>query len=115
MLRLVTYDQNGKDRFMVINAYGDVLVNSQDTIVGVLAAYCKEYNCTIEELKNDEFFIEDFSRLYHDIEHDTYMTTSQLREEYAEKYSNEEFKEIFPSFSWWMLEISGKNGTLEAV
>lgn len=115
MLRLVTYDQNGKDRFMVINAYGDVLVNSQDTIVGVLAAYCKEYECTIEELKNDEFFIEDFSTLYHDVEHDTYMTTTQLHKEYEEKCSDEEFIGTYPSFTWWMLEIAGKNGTLEKV
>lgn len=115
MIRLVTYDQNGKDRFMVINAYGDVLINSANRIIDVLAEYCHKYDCTIEELKNDEFFIEDFSRLYHDTEHDIYMTTTQLREEYKEKCSDEEFIGAYPSFSWWMLEISGKNGTLEAV
>lgn len=111
MIRLVKYSKSGNDYFLLINDYGDVVVGSRKHITFVLAEYCKKYETTIAEAKLD--ITEDFSSLLYCAEYDTYYTIEMLRAEYRESADID--KEVFPTFSDWITEISGKNGQLKYI
>ena len=94
--------------YTVFNAYGDILTIgiSAET---ALEKYCRKYDCTMQQALA-EIRIDDSSMLY-DSERDSYMTIDSLRE----YYNDEADKEIYPTYSDYLRECTGKNGTLEYV
>lgn len=98
------------DRFAIINCYGDILVTGI-TIQAVIAAYCKEYDCTTREMwKLTE---KDYSRVFYDEEHDKYLTSDMLLDEFNSD------SDLIDRYNWkfgdYIADISGKNGTLEEI
>ena len=91
--------------FYIVNGYGDIMASGEDAIAAY-KNYCRKY---LKEHR--EPITKTGGKLYYDAEHDTYFTTSMLE---AEFYNDDDMTERYDwSFSAYLREITGKNGTLE--
>lgn len=102
----ICHDMTG--RYYIINLYGDIVV-SGETSIDVIEEYCRKYDCTPLEL--GKVCNVDGSKMIYD-ERGYYWTENILEEEFN---ADTEKLDIYSTFSVYIAEICGKNGSCEFI